>query len=87
MRIKCAAIRYNGEIYEGERHCDIGIRMVQEGICDRPYPGGEAQGFVTEDGTYVNRKAAMAIALRAGQVEKGKTHNKHELFSEDLREH
>jgi len=85
MRIKCAAIRYQDKVYEGERHCDIGLSMVREHICPAPYPGGEAQGFVTECGLFVNRVCALSIAIRAGQVTPGKTMHPRELFSEDLR--
>jgi len=84
MRIKCAAIRYDGKIYEGRSHCEIGTKMVWDEVCPRPYPGGKNQGFVTECGIYVERVAAMSIAIEAGQVEKGKTIRPRELFSEDL---
>jgi len=84
MRIKCAAILHNGVIYEGERHCEIGFAMLRDGVCERPYPGGDAQGFVTECGKFVRRAPALMIAIRAGQVTAGKTCHPHHLFSEDL---
>jgi hypothetical protein len=84
MRIKCAAIRYKGKIYEGDSHAEIGIKMVMDGICPSPYPSGDDQGFVTECGVYVRRVCAMSIALEAGQVKKGETCHPRELFSEDL---
>lgn len=83
-RIKCAAIRYQDKIYEGERHDLIGIKMVKDGVCPAPYPGGLDQGFITECGEYVTRKPARVIALEAGQIEE-KTHHATYLFSEDLR--
>ncbi len=58
--------------------------MIRDGVCPRPFPGGDAQGFVTDTGDYVLRELAMRIAIKAGQVEKGKTHHQDELFSEDL---
>ena len=82
MRIKCAAIRYQGKVYEGESHPRIGSWMVREGICPEPYPSGDDQGFVTECGLYVRREPAMVIALRAKQVRK--TIHPRKLFSEDL---
>lgn len=85
MRIKCAAILHNGVIYEGDRHCEIGLAMLRDGVCQRPYPGGDAQGFVTECGKFVRRATALMIAIRAGQVRAGKTCHRNELFSEDLR--
>jgi len=85
MKIKCAAIRYNDKIYEGKSHADIGYKMVRDGICDRPYPSGDDQGFVTECGRYVRRQPALMIAIRSGQVEQGETINSRKLFSEDLK--
>ena len=84
MRIKCAAIRYNGQIYEGRRHAEIGIKMVDDGICPRPYPHGDDQGFVTECGRYVRRAPARMIALANGQITDDNTTHPRELFSEDL---
>jgi len=85
MRIKCAAIRYKDKIYEGESHPKIGLKMLEDGVCERPYPGGKAQGFVTDKGLFVSRKKALMIAARAKQVTIGRTQTPHELFSEDLR--
>lgn len=84
MKIKCAAIRYNGQIYEGKNHFQIGSKMVADGLCSK-FPGGDDQGFVTECGRYVRREPALIIAIRAGQVEKGKTFQQNKLFSEDLK--
>ena len=85
MRIKCAAILHNGNIYEGNSHCEIGLKMVRDGICKPPYPSGDSQGFVTECGRFVRRAAALAIAIRSGQVVQGQTMHSLWLFSEDLR--
>ena len=49
-KIKCAAIILNGVIYEGDSHCEIGCKMVRDGICSR-YPSGDAQGFVEDGGS------------------------------------
>lgn len=84
-RIKCAAIQYQGKIYEGKSHCEIGHKMLADGVCERPFPGGDAQGFVTEDGDFVGRYQALRIAAQAGQVVWGETIHKDELFSEDLK--
>ena len=86
MRIKCAAIRYEGEIYEGVNHASIGIKMVMDGVCPRPYPSGDNQGFVTECGTYVRRAPALGIAIEAGQVVRGETLSSRDLYSEDYRD-
>ena len=84
MRIKCAAIRYDGKIFEGKNHSSIGLKMVRDGVCKPPYPSGDDQGFVTECGRYVRRAPALFIAHKAGQL-KGKTLHSRELFSEDLK--
>lgn len=85
MKIKCAAIRYQDKIYEGTSHYQIGLKMINEGICTKPFPGGKDQGFVTDDGTYVERAPALLIAIESGQVEVGKTVHHTLLFSEDLK--
>lgn len=85
MKIKCAAILYEGRVYEGERHDLIGYEMLRLGACRRPYPGGTAQGFVTDSGQFVGRSEALKIALEAGQVTAGTTSHPTDLFSEDLR--
>jgi len=83
--IKCSAIIYQGKIYEGTSHPKIGLKMIEDEVCPRPYPGGKAQGFVTETGEFVNRDEALCIAVQAGQVVAGQTSHKNKLFSEDLR--
>jgi hypothetical protein len=87
MKIRCAAIFYKGIIYAGKSHSEIGIHLCNEGIVPEGemYPGGDAQGFVTECGIFVNRNAAFVIALKAGQIVEGKTFQPDKLFSEDLK--
>jgi len=68
MKIKCAAIRYNGQIYEGASHAKIGIKMVQDGVCPEPYPHGEDQGFVTECGKYVRSEFCRRGLNRFGAL-------------------
>lgn len=87
--IASAAILYNGKAYTGRSHCEIGIKMVQEGVCPRPYPGGDAQGFVDDEGVFWSRCEAAVIATAAGQVQIGKSNREHifngeKLYSEDL---
>ena len=83
--IKCAAILYEGATHEGWSHAWIGAKMVYEGTCPRPFPGGPAQGFTTTEGVFVGREEALAIALACHQVIPGKHQHPSELFSEDLR--
>ena len=83
MKIKCAAIRYQGNIYEGQSHYSIFQRMRMNGVCEK-MPGGDDQGFITECGKYVRRGSSLQIAIKAGQVVEGETINRRHLFSEDL---
>ena len=83
-RIKCAAILYDGIIYKGRSHSEIGRRMINTGVCSRPFPGGKSQGFFTTSGWYAERDVAMRLAIAAGQVAEGDTIHATELFSEDL---
>jgi hypothetical protein len=85
MRIKSAAIRYGGRIFPGKNHAEIGLKMINLGICKPPYPSGDDQGFVTECGKYVRREPALMIAINAGQVKGGETLHRNKLFSEDLK--
>lgn len=85
MKIISAAIAHQGSLYKGDSHAEIGIKMVREGFCKRPYPSGPSQGFITDEGNFVSREDALQIALAAGQVEWGMTVHKTQLFSEDLR--
>lgn len=64
----------------GYRHCDIFAYypgLVSRSPCD--------QGFYTSKGRFVDRKIAMKIALKCGQVLEENLHNPLiGLFSEDL---
>jgi hypothetical protein len=82
VRIKQAAIFYEGTAYLGYRHATIGHNMLWLGVCHRPFPGGPAQGFLTSDGRFVGRKEALEIAIKAKQILP--QDGKNELFSEDL---
>ncbi len=84
MKIESAAIKYKEVVYVGSNHAEIGHRMIRDGVCNKPFPGGDNQGFVTDAGDYVCRDIAMKIALRAGQVKAGETSHRYHLFSEDI---
>jgi len=74
--IKLAAIKVNnGEIHTGKRHAYIMWSM--------PYgyfKNNSVQGFVTDDGAFVNREEAAKIAYKNGQIKE----EVRELFSEQL---
>ena len=61
--IKSAAIEFNGMIYTGKSHSEIGLQMLRDKVCPRPYPGGDHQGFVTDKDEFVDRKTALQIAI------------------------
>lgn len=83
--IIAAAIRYQGKYYLGWRHCYIGIKMREDGVCPRPYPGGKDQAFITSNGRWVDREEALKIALDTGQLlPSEKKGCEYQLFSEDL---
>jgi hypothetical protein len=72
-----AAIRKDGKVYTGRRHHNILNSVVPFGSLKN----GE-QGFVTDDGTFVNRIEAARIAIECGQI-KELSHPPY-LYSEDL---
>lgn len=80
--IAFAAIRFGDRVFIGRRHHEIGLRMIREGICKRPYPGGDSQGFTTNHGRFVGRVEARQIAVASGQVENPP--HATELFAEDV---
>lgn len=87
-KIKEAAISFQGKVYTGHRHHNVIRRIVAETGVKRV--GAQwPQGFVTEEGEFVDRHEAARIALAAGQVVTGKAKvqhvfNGHTLYSEDL---
>lgn len=82
-QITHVAIKYDGKIYslpKPNRHHDV-IRMIG-GIS-----GPDVQGFVDEDGEFLTRKQAYALACVNGQLNRrpGPGHYQGpELYSEDL---
>lgn len=81
-RIVAAAIKQDGMVCfvpRPGRHHDVIRRMAAAGI---PTPIVGEQGFVTDDGLFVNRKHALAIAQEAEQIIRKGAGS--ELFSEDL---
>jgi len=88
LTVVAAAIRLNDVVYSlppPARHHDVGIDMVLNRGVPAPYPSGDAQGFLLSDGRFARRKAAMWVAIQAGQVDPDKLQTPaHGLFSEDL---
>lgn len=83
--VSCAAIRdHDGTVYSVPRpgrHHDVIKKMVQAG---RPIPIRGEQGFLLDDGSFVDRKTARVIADTNGQAGGRRDQGLSELFSEDL---
>lgn len=85
MRVRAAAIRLNGVVHELEppkRHHHIIGMLAKSGL---PLPIRGEQGFVLEDGTFVDRREALEHAYAAGQISRERAeHGLSALYSEDL---
>ena len=81
--VKSAAIKFGGKIYTGKNHADI-MSEIRKTYPDAHFPHPDDQGFINDKNQYMRRAPALLEAILSGQVEKGKTINSHELFSEDL---
>ena len=87
LKVERAAIRTNeGAVFSAERpgrHHHV-IREIRESGYTGPV-GGDRQGFILTGGLFVMRKAALRVAIKAGQVERDKCHAPEVgLFSEDV---
>ena len=83
--IKSAAIPTDdGRVFSGHRHCDIlNTNAVREnGVVISSLKGGE-QGFLTDQGLFLNREMAATHAIECGQI-KALKFSKTKLFSEDI---
>jgi len=82
QRIVAAAIKQGNVICSVPapgRHCDVIRTMAHAGF---PIPINGLQGFLTDEGQFVERRVALGIAECARQLLPGKGHG--ELFSEDV---
>ena len=60
--IKHSALRKNDIVYVGKRHCDIFKQQPFGGLRDAE------QGFVTDDGVFLNRIDACKYAIECKQI-------------------
>lgn len=84
MKIVAVAIEFRGKIYSlpaPNRHHHL-IKLIYESCKLEGSVNGETQGFLTDEGAFVEREEAARIAIKAGQIEK-LIHGP-DLFSEDL---
>jgi hypothetical protein len=80
--IKHAAIKKDGIVYVGKRHCDCIETMMKCGL-SWPVTKGAVQGFVDDTGRFLDRVEALAVATACNQIIK-KTAPHDVLFSEDI---
>lgn len=87
QRIVCAAILYgdNGLMVCGARHFDLVMHKTLEFIGRKVPMCAPEQGFIDNNGKFLNRKEAFKVAEAADQINH-KTGNIDgtNLFSEDL---
>jgi hypothetical protein len=81
-KIAHAAIKKDGIVYVGKRHHNC-IRTMADCGLSLPVTKGAIQGFVTDEGAFVDRKEAFVIASNANQIIE-KHGGKDELYSEDI---
>lgn len=87
-QIMGVAIKYGGVVYSlppPNRHHNV-IRHIRE-VTGSGIAGSDVQGFITDEGEFLNRKAAMALASVNGQLNRrpgAQFYQGPELYSEDL---
>ncbi len=83
-RVKGAAIRYAGKIYEGPIHATISDDIeAQLGREINHIPEHDI-GFTTSTGRFVGRQEAADIAEKSGQYTRPKEYSKADLDAKDL---
>ena len=96
-KIRCAAVRYQlmvdkgtdkFQTIEGYSHSDCYTALSFMGLYEnKRNMEVEEEGFLLEDGTFVNRFKAMGIALHNNQVKSLYTNGYPLLYSYMLKEH
>lgn len=82
--IGVAIIGYDGNVYslpKPNRHHHVIHMMVKQ--YNHPIPINGEQGFITNEGKFVNRIEAKVIAVNNNQLT-SRAGNEEELFSEDV---
>ena len=84
--IKEAAIKriYDGRVWTGRRHSAVISKIISEGHTKTVGHDEFIQGFVTDDGFFVDRHEAYILALACGQITPGASCAPPTLMSEDL---
>lgn len=84
-KIKSSAVKLNNVIYTGRHHIDCFVLMLQNYKISQEEVMKAEQGFLTENGFFVNREQALEIAKHFNQI-KVKHPSENELYSEDYLE-
>ena len=63
-KIVKAAVKHKGKVYTGMRHAHI-MAKINEHI------NQDQQGFITNEGRFVDRAEAADLAFKAGQISSG----------------
>lgn len=63
--IKESAIFFKGKVYTGRRHCDI---LCDESLPSRGYLRSGFQGFITDEGIFLDRYEALTVASKCNQL-------------------
>jgi len=66
MKIKCAAILKDGKAYTGRSHSQIVLNVREEKHINVYLDSKE--GFLTDNGEFVDRRKAAKIAFKSGQI-------------------
>ena len=85
--IKEAAVqrKSDGRIWTGRRHGDVIRKIISEGHTQTVKHSEFTQGFVTDDGRFIDRHEAFKIAVECNQLLNPKDHwAAPPLMSEDL---
>lgn len=87
VKITHVAIRFQGKIYslpQPNRHSDVIKKIAEDTDVQYVDSRDEDQGFLDENGYYLNRKQALSRALINNQVKDKDNIRCNMLFSEDL---
>lgn len=65
--IVASAIKHNGIIYTGDRHCNI-IKYMVHGLKLKPPIPMREQGFIDHQNNFMTRSFALDHAFECGQI-------------------
>lgn len=86
-KITHVAIKFEGNVYSlpaPNRHHDVILHIIQVLKIETVNSYGENQGFLDENGQYLNRRQALYSAQVNNQLKPGVQIKAGQLFSEDI---